>query len=284
MRTRFTLLVAVGAVISAVLAVPTIAQAAPTTAPPPCSPSKALTTADRVQSRAQAINKAVFALRQSGKNDAEVVDALEADYGVRVLSHPDGGASASGVSPQVTTNAYITLSTPLIAYDGCSQTYYAIAYWDFNGNALGELMEEASYCLGCIHGGYDAFGLAFNHTVILPGEDSSAWGSSCGHYPVAEVPLWSNQDYGDVFSKQDRSNWSVCNNPSGDYNMYHGEAVVGLSPSSITCPLTVRSVYLHTWSSASVTGVTVGDGSISFDVTNSSHSWQRTSAAGIYCD
>jgi hypothetical protein len=268
----------------AALAVSVAAFVAPTAAQAtPVSPDKASAamTAKQLKIRSNTIHQALFAMGRAGMSNDQIAQSLWSRYQVRMVTKAAPNAGGTAFS---TTNAYLTLPTPSIAYDTQAHIYYAVAYWSFNSNAIGELMSEAGYCFGCNHGGYDGFGMTFNHAVTISGEDATSWGrTSCGYYGTSQVPLSRNDSAGDVFEKQDRSNFSVCNSPAGDYNMYNGEAVTDLTAASVTCPLNVRSVYAHTWSSASITGASISYNSITFNISNSFNSWQRTSGAGIYC-
>jgi hypothetical protein len=277
MRTRIIATTLVGAVVvTALAAVP--AQASPIgPAVAACSvihPQGTPWTEADLAARSKTVHQAIFTLAREGKSSAEIAASLAANFQVTT---PPSASLNDPVIPMHSTNQQISLSTPVIAHDSCSGIYYAYAYWDFSANGSWQVVGYESDCAGCDVGGQDAFGLTFNKSVLITGEDATAWGDTA-HYGPSSVPLAKASAYGDIFEKQDRANSDY-----GDWSMAHGEAVVDLRASSVVCDLGLRSKYVHTWSSAYISGVSVSKDNVTVNVANAANSWPATSHQGFYC-
>jgi len=305
-RKRTTLLCAVATASIGLLA--TSAYAVPASAKPAtpklcASPTTAMTHS-QVKARSRQIHQKLFQMAEAGMTYSQMVAPLaklcvrmgaaaaaDADASVIVipLSTLDGGrvngTSGGKVASNSTTGSSIVVSTPIIAYDTQAHIYYATAQWHFSNSAIGQLCGEVdggvcNLCNGCNVGGYDSFGLVYNHAVSITGEDATRWGWT-SHYGPASMPIGYADSYGEVFKDQDR-----FNNDYGDYSMYNGEAVEDLSSSSIVCTglgTYVRSSYGHDWSSTTISSFSIGPAGIGIGWSSSSHRWQVYSHEGIYC-
>jgi len=241
---------------------------------------RSLAPAD-VKSRAKTIHQAIFAMAQSGKSFQQMVQPLWNQYGVEMHAQPDAPAADPLTVGDTSSTINVSNTTPAFSRDSCTGIYYASAGWAFN--TTNAIISDTGACGGCDVGGLDAFGMAFSHTVTISGEDAEMWGKSTGgHYPVVQMQLAYNNNYGDIYQAQDRFNGNYGGS-TGDYNIWHGTMTVDLTAGSMTCPISVRSSYGHTWSSTSINSFSIGKSSIGFGWESSGHQWQATSHAGIYC-
>ncbi len=263
---RLGLAVIVG--ITATLATAVPAGAEPTE-PSQASSDEAMLAEEK---RAQLIE-----LINEGADDAEI----KSKTGLVKVSTESGE-----VSP-LSTNADVSTSTPTIYYDRGIGAYYAASDYRWNNQ---QTTGDGPNTGGNV-GGYDAFSIRFTLDIVNYGTTISicpgAWSGATPYpstKPACLIPGPSeNSEDGAAYRYQDRTVGARCSgsdhNSCRIYVGANGTLVFTFKRLTAGC-LQVFSQYAHTWSSTTISSISVSNSGFSVGFSSSSNRWQRTSQAG----
>jgi hypothetical protein len=236
------------------------------------------------------VNDAIVRMLRSGDSDAVIGQKLASTYGVIPKGKSSRPANRPAYRPDSSpTSSTFSLPVPQILYDSCGHDWYAYAHYDWK--SMSAIKSDAGLCgdeedVTCNVGGYDGFGITFSRAIADP-EDyfMQTWGTT-SHYPTSTSRTWVEDGgaYGATFIGQDKWCYYVgklpcttnicsgnCVHPQ-DYSFYHGELFYDMN--SIGCgSLKAYSKYLHTWSSTSIDGFSVGPYSFGIQWASSGHDW-----------
>lgn len=189
-----------------------------------------------------------------GKSHAEI----ENEMGLVLVSEPE-----STIFEPLSSGSDVTVDRPYAYFDTQGNRYVAVAKyrwtperWDGNP------------------GGPDGFGIAFNQTVTRLGEGARF----CDRYGYNCTSGWieSNNSYGVGFAFQDKY-------VSGKYRGAQGLVTMSFRKNRTGCHQ-FWSKYGHSWSSTSVTGVSIGSGSVGISFSSSSNRFTVASTTGsLHC-
>ncbi|WP_147315400.1 hypothetical protein [Asanoa ferruginea] len=257
-------------VTSAVALVVAAATSTPATAAPstPASPAASALTPDQV--RAQ-----LLMLTQAGATDAQIKKSLGL---IRVP-----GDSAPDVAP-LSSNTSATVGTPSIYYETARQLHYASTNFRWTNLST---MGDGAYGGGNV-GGRDAFAIRFSQDVQNHGVAASFcpgnW-TGATPYPTTKpgcivVSPEDNNSDGASFAYQDRTQGARCSGtdyPScGIYVGAQGTLVFTFKKTGTGC-LQVFSKYGHTWSSTTISGVSLSNSGITMNFSSTSNKWEISS-------
>jgi len=209
----------------------------------------------RVSHSPAAMRKQLAALVARGATDAQIRQAT----GLRRVS-------TTGRAP-MSTNSAVTLSTPGIYYDSQAHYYYVTATWNFTKSPPD----------GGEQKGQDGFGVSFSRQINNMGGSlfvCAKNGSTTTNICEYADNYASNNAYG--------AGWTFSNFvplTGGFFAAGHGSMVFAFKLLSSGC-LQTFTQYAHSWSSTSVTGVSVGKWSVGVSWRSSGHQWTKASAAG----
>jgi hypothetical protein len=256
--------------VATVLAAAVISAAGPASAAPQqsCLIPAAAKQSDDPNAAAKALDRAVAEMRIAGRTAEQIDATLSSRYGIKAVGQKS--APQTIVSPLSDRNT-LSVPAPAVYYDQCARYWWVLATWDFS--SIVQMRSDAGSCNNCAVGPRDVFGMGFTRDVADPGSwSASSWGAT-SVYPFAYRGIGHTSNHGVTMEDQDRfCRGGIC--AADDYNMFHGQLVYTID--IIGCGyLTVHSKYGHSWSSVSLTGVSIGYPEIGISWSNDTNSWNK---------
>jgi hypothetical protein len=219
-------------------------------------------------------------LKREGKPDAAILLEL-------------GLERVSGGGPSLLSeNSDVNMSRPSIFKDSAStdpRELGVYADYDWKNTAT---TGDGSGSGGNV-GGYDGFGIRFSQPIIQVSQEAKIWPgkwSGAQPYPAQpsrhmDVPMWSNSEVGTVYRWQDKTYATNCSGTDYPSCRYYDSELGQIN-------MTIRLVnsgclqafthYFHTWSSVSLSSVTITTSGIEAQFTGGSEHWQAASDGGRY--
>lgn len=200
------------------------------------------------------------------------IDKKIEKYGIKRIVEKESSEFGIMSSPPTTQ---ISINTPVIY--SSSQGYFIKASATWKRDSWGEpywMKHRASF--GSDMGGDDGFGVFFGSSTNIEISRSSFYTAdnfnktyNTNLYPFQTKPS------GVYYKAQDKVYTSLS------YEYTWDKAYITVWPLFKGAVNTqVRSQWTHTWSSAEITGVTIGAGGISVNISNAAYSWNGASTYG----
>jgi hypothetical protein len=191
-----------------------------------------------------------------------------------------------GTLATASSTRHAKVTPPKIYYDSKNHDYFATLFSDWQDTAFtsdDDLLPPLLACgatSGARDGGADALGLSFNASLLMGRSAQSQWGNTCIYAGSTSTRPCESSQYGVAYCRQDKV--GVHDLRAADLNMYHAEIVQRIIGTKSGKCESVQAFgkYGHTWSSTSVSGVSIGLWTIGISYSASTHRWYSASQAG----
>ena len=210
------------------------------------------------------------ALASNGETQNQINNTIAADLCVTPIT-PN---VSLGISPlAASVNSDMTLSPASIYLDTATNQYLSLTGWSWdNTNYSGEISGLPTSPVNI--GSTDGFGTSVSGGVTVYSSSLSYGGAGCYFAATTTSSPSSSSSIGQAYKFQDKyvvGSQGKCNNSKT------GQMSMMINNPTSCKTVQIFSAYGHTWSSTTITGITLGSSSVGISFSTTANSWRLAS-------
>lgn len=196
----------------------------------------------------------------------------QTDVSSRVVTHfclvRIAGKASGTVTPFSSARSSITFTTPDVFYDSSTKLYYSLTGWTWNNDSYKTELPTPLFATN--NGNEDGFASYISGTPFAMGSSLSYGGAGCYFGATVDTSPTDNSSNGYAYLFQDKVKLNA-----GSYcsNSKTGQLSMTIQNPTTCQDITVKSKFVHTWSSATISAFNIGLSDISVTVTPATLSW-----------